>query len=87
MMASVSMENREIAVGFHSGDSRQYAVWDWARKSQAQPCAHELTEYARSHRNALKHTLPCFTHCIAICGGKRINTKIPQEGSVKDGCP
>ena len=33
----------------------------------------------------MKHTLLCFTHCIAICSEKRINAKIPQEGSGKDG--
>lgn len=37
MMASVSMEDREIAVGFHSQASHQYAVWDWQPNHKPKP--------------------------------------------------
>ena len=48
MMASVSMEDREIAVGFHSQDSHQYAVWDWQPNHKPNPAHTSFTEYAEA---------------------------------------
>lgn len=50
MMASVSMENREIVVGFHSQaqESRQYAVWDWQSNHKPNPAHTSFTEYTEA---------------------------------------
>ena len=56
MMASVSMEDREIAVGFHSQDSRQYAVWDWQGKHRPNPAHTSFTEYAEAMKCFETHT-------------------------------
>lgn len=56
MMASVGMEDREIAVGFHSQDSRQYAVWDWQGKHRPNPAHTSFTEYAEAMKCFETHT-------------------------------
>ena len=48
MMASVSMEYRDIAVGFHSQDYHQYAVWDWQPNHKPNPAHTSFTEYAEA---------------------------------------
>ena len=58
MMASVSMENREISVGFHSRDSRQYAVWDWQPNHKPNPAHTSFTEYTEA--------MKCFEAHVAM---------------------